>query len=542
MMTVDVPKGCKIHTQKENKYVYYVIERRYQKDKKYNNDKRISIGKLDEFGKLIPNKNYYELFPLDKELEPLPDRADSIKIGAHILINKILEDNGLSNILDEVYEEKSDLIKDVMSYILINESSTMQHFEDYTFEYALFSNKPFSDSLISKVFKELSISKHDLFLEKWNKIHNDTSNIYIAYDSTNMNSAACGANLLEYGHSKDDSSDLPQVNVSIGMDQNTLTPLFYEQYYGSIIDNTQCKLMVDKVSKYGYKNIGFIIDRGYFSLDNLSYFEKNDYNYIIMAKGNSEFIKGAIDEVRYKVKKSSNYIDEHEVMGITIKRPFNSKDIKDRYIHVYYDEVRAASERKNLMKLFSAYDKELNKYQETKLTKKSSLLKYEKYYTITYLHDYLTSFKRKENTIEELLDNCGYFAIITSEKMSSSEALSKYRNRDSVEKLFMVDKTFLESDVLRVYSNESIETKTAINFIALIIRNEIYKAIKKIKTESKRNYTVPSIINELNKSVVTKDSKNKYNLRYALTKTQKEVLKEFSINEKEYLKRSLNLI
>ena len=74
-----------------------------------------------------------------------------------------------------------------------------------------------------------------------------------------MNSAAEGIELLEFGHSKDGDSEYPQVNVSIAFDQDSATPLFYEMYPGSIVDNSQCRIMVEKAKRYGYTNVGFIL-------------------------------------------------------------------------------------------------------------------------------------------------------------------------------------------------------------------------------------------------------------------------------------------
>ena len=34
-----------------------------------------------------------------------------------------------------------------------------------------------------------------------------------------------------------------------------------------------------------YKQIGFVLDRGYFSKDNIRYMEENGFSFIIMVKG-----------------------------------------------------------------------------------------------------------------------------------------------------------------------------------------------------------------------------------------------------------------
>ena len=74
-------------------------------------------------------------------------------------------------------------------------------------------------------------------------------------------------------------------NVSLVFDKTNRIPLFYEEYPGSITDVSQFSHMVDKVAEYKYENIGFILDRGYFSKDNIRYMEDNEFSFIIMIKG-----------------------------------------------------------------------------------------------------------------------------------------------------------------------------------------------------------------------------------------------------------------
>jgi transposase len=69
------------------------------------------------------------------------------------------------------------------------------------------------------------------------------------------------------------------------MDKTNRVPLFYEEYPGSVNDISQFTFMVDKVIEYDYKKIGFILDRGYFSKENIRYMDENDYSFIIMCKG-----------------------------------------------------------------------------------------------------------------------------------------------------------------------------------------------------------------------------------------------------------------
>jgi transposase len=86
--------------------------------------------------------------------------------------------------------------------------------------------------------------------------------------------------------------------------------------------------------------------------------------------------------------------------------------------------------------------------------------------------------------IEREIALCGYFVIVTSQKMTAEGALSLYKSRDTSEKLFRGDKSYLGNKSLRVYSDESAAAKIFIEFVALIARNKIYTCLK---DETRRN-------------------------------------------------------
>ena len=133
-----------------------------------------------------------------------------------------------------------------------------------------------------------------------------------------------------------------------------------------------------------------------------------------------------------------------------------------------------------------------------------------------------------------MLENTGIFVIVTSKKMGANEALETYRDRDAVEKIFRMEKSYLGNDVFRVHTGEHLESKIFISFIALIIRNEIYKCMKRLYKQNRKEYTVPKVLREIDKLGLTKLSDDRYHLRYNLTGKQKKILKELGINEQQY--------
>lgn len=113
---------------------------------------------------------------------------------------------------------------------------------------------------------------------------------------------------------------------------------------------------------------------------------------------------------------------------------------------------------------------------------------YEKYFSLEYCHEakedqcFVCGIE-KTSVIDAELELCGYFCIITSEKMSAKEALELYKSRDGSEKLFKSDKSFPGNRSMRIYSEESLEGKMLVAFVALIIRNRMYTKLKDAEEE-----------------------------------------------------------
>lgn len=60
------------------------------------------------------------------------------------------------------------------------------------------------------------------------------------------------------------------------------------------MDVSQLQYVLEKFHGYGYKNIGFFLDRGYFSRDNIAFMDKCKYDFVIMVKGRGSFVNKLI--------------------------------------------------------------------------------------------------------------------------------------------------------------------------------------------------------------------------------------------------------
>lgn len=531
---VDLPDRTVTVRTKSGTYVYLTQRVEYSSKLKCSRPKRIAIGKLNEEGMLIPNQNYFDLYGKPVELDVPGERADSISCGPFVVVDSIARKTQLMDVLESVFPEQWEKILDLATYMMMTENNVMQYFEDYGYRHALFNESNFTDSTIGRLFDNMSIKDMDLFIRAWVKMHAD-KDIYISYDSTNMNCVAGNLELAEYGHAKD-NPDLPQVNMSLGYNQTGNKPLFYSLYPGSIIDNTECEKMVERAKYYECENMGFILDRGYFSIKNIRYFERNGYDYILMTKGNAGFVQEAVEECQAILRNGyTNYIEEHELYGMTLEKDLFGTG-KTEYVHVYYDGIQAEKEKIIINGRYKKMDEIMEEKVQRKTQRKEDVKAYEGYYKVRFDDNgYLLAYQRKEKKIKEMVNKVGYFVIVTSKKMDAAEALSIYRDRDAVEKTFRMEKSYLGFDVFRVHNTEKLESKVFVSFVALIIRNEIYQSLKPMYKKNRKENTVPKVIREYERLGITKLSDNKYHVRYSLTSRQKKILGAVGVTEKDYM-------
>jgi len=540
---VDIPQtNGKIttRTKAETIYIYYEYDRTYDKKKQYTNVKRAVIGKKLSEGstKMVPNENFLKYFPN----EQLPDdknrieRSSCLRMGDFLILRKVMLDKHLPSYLAKHFtDDEIGLLLDLVAYWNVSESNISQYYPDYTYNHPLMTTdmKMYSDSAVSDFLKKVTEDKINGFLDDWNKDKDHRQKVYISYDSTNKNTEAGDLELAEFGKPKIDEGQ-KIFNYAIAYDTNNQEPLLYEDYPGSINDISQLKCMVDKVYGYGYRNIGFILDRGYFSHKNLDYMTAKGYSFIVMVKGMVSFVSKLVIDYKGTFEEKWSYeIPEHSLSGITVKRKLYATDTEERYFHLYFSPSRQSAERKQLEQKLGRMKSFLEKCQnkKVKFTREIS-----RYFRLHYAKDNETFLMAEDrvDVIDWEIKHCGYFVIVTSESMSAKKAIDFYKSRDVSEKLFRADKSFLGNNSMRVPHDESMEAKIFIGFLALIVRNQIYTTLDNAAKgmTSKPNFmTVPAALKELEKIELIRQLDDVYRQDHAVTRTEKTILKAFGMDE-----------
>ena len=543
-------------TKGNTTYVEYESNRIYIPEKKYTTVSRKTIGKLTDPDRQVmqPNENFLKFFP-DTALPEEKDRvlrSCALRIGTWIVIRKIVNDYKLPEILGRYLPEKDvGLLLDLCAYSIIEEDNRAQHYPSYAYSHPLFTEgmKIYSDSKVSGFLQSMDREVSVAFQNDWNMERNHREKIYISYDSTSKHCEAGDLRIVEMGHSKE-NEETNVFNYAIAYDTENREPLFYELYPGSINDISQLQCTVDKAKGYGYKKIGFVLDRGYFSKDNIYYLEENGYSFIMMLKGKADLVQEWILENKgsFETSRACN-IPAYQIYGKTIEKKLFASDKKPRYIHLYHSTDLEAHERgeveKKINQLTTFLNGHINQFREFGPGM-------ETYFELYYDENAkkkekkgekdkqgqrarkFVFFEEKIAVIELELRLCGYFCIITSDKMTAKQALEIYKGRDASEKLFLSDKTFLGNHALRSSTEESAASKIFIEFVALIIRNRMYNHLRDAMKEmaKKPNYmTVPAAIRELDKIEMARQLDGIYRLDHAVTATQKTILKAFGLTD-----------
>lgn len=530
----------KIITKKKGSATYILFQygEKYKTDKKYSIPLRSSIGKAipDRPGFMYPNEKFSEFFPDAATPEELPEayRSCCLKIGSCVIIRKVMDEYQLPKMLKKFLGPKCGLFLDLVAYLIIDEENAGQYYPDFAFSHPLFSKgmRIYSDSGVSRFLHSISRDQIIGFQKDWNAGRDHKQRIYLSYDSTNKNCQAGDIDLIEFGKAKDDKG-LPVFNVAVAFDKTNRIPLFYEEYPGSITDVSQFVYMVDKVKDYGYKNVGFVLDRGYFSKENIQYMDSNGYDFIIMVKGCKALVSSIVHKNRntFETERECS-IRSYKVYGKTVEAVLYEDDALIRWFHIYFNPSKQAAERELLERKIEKYRQYLEKHigQDTKFGKT-----YQDYFELHYnSKGKLYSVRERSDVVKRELELCGYFCIVTSQKMTAAQALIQYKGRDMSEKLFRADKSFIGSKSNRAHSSETHSAKTFVEFIALIVRNRIYNLLKDtmLKLETSPNYmTVPAALRELEKIEMVKRSNGRYRLDHAVSKRQKTILSAFGLDD-----------
>lgn len=352
----------------------------------------------------------------------------------------------------------------------------------------------------------------------------------LLYDITSLSSYSGLMNLLEYGYSRD-NPDLPQLNLSMIVDKKRGIPVMYDVYPGSIVDVSTLKNTISKLESFGVKDFTLILDRGFFSADNVKELTGDtDLSFIIPGslslKAVKELMTSAkkdIDHPKYLCKFNK---DPLFVKPVTLNLE-NNKSVEG---YCYYDPKREQSERNSFYsRLYDTKDnienKKILKWMKPSSTFTQRSGKLQKYYSWKIKENYFDITIRK-NAVVQRLNKMGKFILFYRGDKDWKECLTTYRQKDIIEKGFKRFKKDLKGLPLNTQKDSTTKGFLFICFISLIIQMRLLNQMK--KSDLIEKYTVEKLCLELEKIKKIRLSNDEIIIS-ELTKKQKDILEKLNL-------------
>jgi transposase len=188
--------------------------------------------------------------------------------------------------------------------------------------------------------------------------------------------------------------------------------------------------------------------------------------------------------------------------------------------HVYFNALKAAAGKDNLYAHVSAL---------LRLAKEGcgeGKLKEEvKKYLVVRKTMTGETYAINHEVVEKELQNTGWLVLITNRIKDGKEALECYRAKDVVEKGFLKFKNAIDLRRIRVHSQESMQNKVFVGFIALILLSHINKVM--VDKKMYRDMSMKDVLYTLKKLRVQKIAGE--NILFPVTLEQRRIYNAFSI-------------
>jgi transposase len=492
-----------IRTQKI-KGVEYVYEDHpyWCKDAKQSRHNRVYIGKLGPDGKLIPNKKFLSLQCgiAEKEVVQSPIKpASRCYFGATHLLDEISNITGVKDDLKACFPDHYEMLLSLAYYLVLESDSPMYRFPRWAHDHQHPGWHPSSSQRISELMRDISESGRLNFFKM--QTNRRMEKEYLAYDTTSVSSWSEYIKAVRYGKNKD-HDNLPQVNMALIFGEESSLPVYYRVLPGNITDVSTIRKLLRDISFLEIKKLKVVLDRGFFSANNINALYREHHKFLLSVKTNNGFVSGLVEEAKATIKHYSNYDIDHDVyyLGSTETWPYahkdrNGKTIKeDRkiYVHIYYNGIRAEEEKTRFSRGLARTEAALRSRSE--LTKYQMSLK-ENYLIVKETPKRGITIQYKNEAIEKHMDNIGYFVLLSNDIKDSVAALEIYRKKDMVEKAFDNLKERLEMKRTSVHSDRTLAGKFFIQFLALIFVSYIHKHMR--DNDLYRNYTMQSLLDSL---------------------------------------------
>jgi len=234
-----------------------------------------------------------------------------------------------------------------------------------------------------------------------------------------------------------------QMRFLLVVDKKSGSPLYFRALPGNIVDVSTLENTLQELKKYKITNVFIYMDAGFFSEDNIKELQENNIHFLTRLPQLRILYKNII-KAEVKSLEAVENIVRYGKRGLFIKQIAIELFGKRAYAYVVMDPQRKG--------------RELTRYMIN-----------------------LADEKDEHNPDELSFDllNKGVMVLVSSFKLSNEEVVPAYYVRQTAEKLFGFSKDDISLLPLRVHSEEAVRGFLLLQFLSLIVFDDLKKILGK---------------------------------------------------------------
>jgi len=476
----------------------------WDKNKKQSRAKRSLIGRVnDETGEITPTdgrgrKKKEETVVAKRGPVPSAQTARFF-YGATYLLEVIGEKLGITEDLKECFPSTYRQILSIAYYLILEDKNPLYRFEKWSSLHKHPYGKNITSQRSSEIFANITEEAKKRFFQLQGKRR--TENEFWAYDITSISSYSECLRQVQYGRNKEGDS-LSQLNLALVFGETSNLPFYYRKLAGNIPDSKTVKTLLAELDILGFSKVKLVMDRGFYSEDNINALFKEHLKFIISVKMSLAFIRKELDTIYDDFRSFEHYSEKYELYHHTAQTewlytqhgPYKGDTVSGArriYIHFYYNIDKAAADEKAFDRKLIAHWRELESGKRVPEHEKL----YKKYFETKTTPKRGTKVTVNEAAVLKAKRYYGFFALLTNETMDAITALELYRNKDVVEKAFGNLKERLNMRRTLVSSEQSLDGKIFVEFVALIYLSYIKKQMQ--NSDLFKSYTLQGALDKL---------------------------------------------
>lgn len=445
--------------------------------------------------------------------------------GATYFLDSIARQIGLKDVLSSSCGQFGGELLTLAQYLICSEDpfAYCAHWIEGT-ETA--GGRSLSSQRISELLHEITAAHRTDFYRAWSEYRQERE--YLALDITSVSSWSELIEDVEWGYNRD-GEKLAQINLCMLMGETSGLPVFQTVYAGSLKDVSTFKTTIREASCYAKgKRLILVMDKGFYSAKNVNLLLESGerYGFLLAVPFTAGFAKDLVREEREEIDTPENTlaVNRGALRVVSRRIAWQKRGEQDSgallTAHVYFNALKAAARKDELYAHVSVLLK------QAKAGGGEGKLKEDiKKYLVVRKSKAGERYTINHGVVEKELEHAGWLVLITNRIKGGEEALEWYRAKDVIEKGFLKLKHAIDLNRLRVHSQESMQNKVFVGFIALILLSHINKVM--VRRKMYRDMSMKDVLLTLKKLRVQRIAGE--SILFPVTMEQRSIYNAFSI-------------